>query len=49
LRAVLRAPHYSIDTLKHAIVDGMAVQPERRHFDLDETPDIVRFMNTTGG
>lgn len=49
LRAVLRAPHYSIDTLKHAIVDGMAIKPERHHFDLDETPDIVRFMNTTGG
>ncbi len=49
LRAVLRAPGYSRDKLKQAIVNAMAIKPERHHFDLDETPDIVRFMNTTGG
>jgi len=27
----------------------MATKPERHHFNLDETPDIVRFMNATGG
>ena len=49
LRAVLRAPDYTLDKLKHSIVNAMAIKPERHHFDLDETPDIVRFMNTTGG
>jgi cyclic pyranopterin phosphate synthase len=49
LRAVLRAPHYSLDKLKHCIVDAMAAKPERHHFNLDDTPDIVRFMNATGG
>jgi GTP 3',8-cyclase len=49
LRAVLRAPGYTLDSLKRTIIEGMAIKPERHHFDLDETPDIVRFMNTTGG
>lgn len=49
LRAVLRAPDYSLDALKRSIVDGIASKPERHHFDLDAAPDIVRFMNTTGG
>jgi cyclic pyranopterin phosphate synthase len=49
LRAILRAPGYTLDTLKRGIIDAMAIKPERHHFNLDETPDIVRFMNTTGG
>ena len=49
LRSVLRASDYSLDTLKRTIVSAMAVKPERHHFNLSEAPDIVRFMNTTGG
>jgi GTP 3',8-cyclase len=49
LREVLRAPGYTQTTLKRTIVDAMAIKPERHHFSLDATPDIVRFMNTTGG
>ncbi len=49
LRAVLRSPDYTLDRLKRRIVDAIAIKPERHHFDLDESPDIVRFMNTTGG
>ena len=49
LRAVLRAKDYTLDKLKQCIVDAIAIKPERHHFDLNETPDIVRFMNTTGG
>jgi cyclic pyranopterin phosphate synthase len=49
LRAVLRSGGYSIDLLKRAIVEAMALKPERHHFDLSEAPQIVRFMNTTGG
>jgi cyclic pyranopterin phosphate synthase len=49
LRAVLRASHYTRTTLKQTIIEAMAIKPERHHFDLNETPDIVRFMNTTGG
>jgi cyclic pyranopterin phosphate synthase len=49
LRAVLRAPDYSPEKLKRCIVDAMNAKPERHHFNLHETPDIVRFMNATGG
>jgi cyclic pyranopterin phosphate synthase len=49
LRAVLRSGDYRFDLLKRAIVDAMVIKPERHHFDLSETPQIVRFMNTTGG
>ncbi len=49
LRRVLRSPAYTLDTLKRAIVGAIAIKPERHHFNLEATPDIVRFMNTTGG
>lgn len=49
LRGVLRAPGYTLALLKRIIVEAMAIKPERHHFNLDETPDIVRFMNMTGG
>lgn len=49
LRAILRGPDYSPDKLKWAIVDAMDVKPERHHFDNRGEPEIVRFMNMTGG
>ena len=49
LRAVLRAPGYSRDRLRAAIISAIELKPERHHFDLEAEPDIVRFMNTTGG
>ncbi len=49
LRAVLRAPDYTPQKLRQAIVDAMASKPERHFFDLDDEPQIVRFMNVTGG
>jgi cyclic pyranopterin phosphate synthase len=35
--------------VKTAIVDSMTIKPERHYFDLDNEPQIVRFMNATGG
>lgn len=35
--------------LADAIVQAMAKKPERHFFDLNDTPQIVRFMNATGG
>lgn len=35
--------------LREAIIKSMALKPERHHFDLESQPDIVRFMNSTGG
>lgn len=49
LRAVLRDPHYTLGSLKTAIVEAMALKPERHHFDNNNEPEIVRFMNMTGG
>ena len=49
LRSHLRSDNYNFDSLKRIIVDAMAIKPERHYFDLSEAPQIVRFMNTTGG
>jgi cyclic pyranopterin phosphate synthase len=49
LRALLRDPGVSDGDLRNAIVAAMDLKPEKHHFDLDEQPDIIRFMNTTGG
>ncbi|WP_431688036.1 GTP 3',8-cyclase MoaA [Hahella sp. NBU794] len=46
LREVLRGRP---DQLKLAIVDAMTIKPERHYFNLEEEPQIVRFMNMTGG
>ena len=46
LRAVLReAP----EELTAQIAAAMAIKPEQHHFNQAEQPQIVRFMNTTGG
>ncbi len=49
LRAVLRQPGSSLEALQHAIVAAMALKPEQHHFDNGEEPEILRFMNMTGG
>jgi len=49
LRAVLRAPDFQPTHLKRAIVNAMAIKPERHYFDNSSDPQILRFMNATGG
>lgn len=49
LRAVLRSPGYTSAALEAAITAAMTHKPERHYFALDQEPQIVRFMNTTGG
>ncbi len=49
LRALVRDPSVDDSQLQDAIVRAMDLKPEKHHFNLDEEPDIVRFMNTTGG
>jgi cyclic pyranopterin phosphate synthase len=49
LRAILRAPAYTRDKLKQAIVEALNLKPERHHFYDPEHPQILRFMNATGG
>ena len=49
LREILRSPDYTLETLQWAIVDAMDSKPEQHHFDNKGEPEIVRFMNMTGG
>ncbi|MCG3171516.1 MAG: GTP 3',8-cyclase [Pseudomonadales bacterium] len=49
LRAVLREHPGDRAALIAAIVRAIELKPERHHFDLAAEPQIVRFMNTTGG
>ena len=49
LREILRGDDYSLEKLKWAIVNAMDIKPERHYFDNSDAPQIVRFMNMTGG
>lgn len=49
LRAILRSDGYTFDALKRAIVEAMHIKPERHYFDNQGEPEILRFMNVTGG
>ena len=54
LKTIVRATHANeeakIAELKAEIIHAMDLKPERHHFDLsDDEPQILRFMNTTGG
>ena len=49
LRAVCRSNPGQLEPIKAAIVNAMALKPEKHEFDLNAAPQIVRFMNMTGG
>jgi cyclic pyranopterin phosphate synthase len=49
LRGLLRAHPGDKECLKDAMIAAMDLKPERHEFDHSNTPDIVRFMNMTGG
>ena len=48
LRALLRTG-CSDERIKSTIIDSLSIKPERHVFDRPEEPQIVRFMNATGG
>jgi len=49
LKAILRKHPGNDQMLKDAIVASMDIKPERHYFNHDDEPQIVRFMNATGG
>ncbi len=49
LREVLRAHPGDQALLQQHILESMALKPERHYFELNDQPQIVRFMNMTGG
>jgi GTP 3',8-cyclase len=49
LRELLREPATTQATLANALIAALALKPEQHHFTHSDEPDILRFMNTTGG
>ncbi|MDP6968466.1 MAG: GTP 3',8-cyclase MoaA [Gammaproteobacteria bacterium] len=49
LLPIMRTHPGQIEPLKEAIIAAMPLKPESHHFDLHAEPQILRFMNTTGG
>ncbi len=49
LKAVVRRYPNQIQRLKETIIEAMTIKPERHYFELSDEPEILRFMNTTGG
>lgn len=49
LKTVMREHPQQDQPLIDAIIAALPLKPERHHFNLDESPQIVRFMNMTGG
>lgn len=49
LRAILRSSGNVTAKLEKAIIDSMAIKPEKHEFNFDDEPKILRFMHMTGG
>lgn len=49
LKTILRADKANESALAQAICDAMRIKPEKHRFDLAQQPQILRFMNMTGG
>lgn len=49
LKSVLRRHPNDLEPLKDAILAALPLKPERHHFEQPDAPQIVRFMNATGG
>jgi cyclic pyranopterin phosphate synthase len=49
LRHLMREQGADDETLREAIIAAMQLKPERHHFNLDDEPQILRFMSMTGG
>ena len=49
LRAIIRNHPGDMEILKNTIIEAMGLKPERHYFHDADKPQVVRFMNTTGG
>lgn len=49
LRRVVREYPQDAPRLQETLRSAMEIKPERHYFDLNDAPQIVRFMNMTGG
>ena len=49
LKAIVRRHPKNTEHLKSSIVDAIKIKPEKHQFTLDNKPQILRFMSSTGG
>jgi GTP 3',8-cyclase len=49
LKSVIRESSADATSLESAIIEALALKPQKHHFNLDEAPQILRFMSATGG
>ncbi len=49
LKPLLRNNPGEVEPIKQAILEAITRKPERHYFDLRQAPQLVRFMNMTGG
>ena len=49
LKAPLRDFPHDDQPLIDTLFNALPLKPEKHHFDLNDEPQIVRFMNMTGG
>ncbi|RDL42701.1 GTP 3',8-cyclase MoaA [Marinomonas piezotolerans] len=49
LKSVLRSHPDNVEALQKSIIDSLVLKPEKHHFNLEEEPQILRFMSATGG
>ncbi|MEL0635977.1 MULTISPECIES: GTP 3',8-cyclase MoaA [Marinomonas] len=49
LKPFLRAPLQQSLSLEEGIIEALALKPLKHHFNLEEAPQILRFMSATGG
>ncbi|MNR29524.1 molybdenum cofactor biosynthesis protein A [compost metagenome] len=49
LRAVMRRYPGDVELLQQTIIEAMSLKPEKHEFNLQDKPQILRFMNMTGG
>ena len=49
LRAIIREHPNNMDVLKQRIIESISHKPEKHHFNSGDEPELVRFMNMTGG
>ncbi|MGO2355634.1 MAG: GTP 3',8-cyclase MoaA [Marinomonas foliarum] len=45
----LNSKEHNATALENAIIEALALKPHKHHFNLDEAPQILRFMSATGG
>ncbi|MBM6551347.1 GTP 3',8-cyclase MoaA [Marinomonas ostreistagni] len=49
LKSIMRDNPNDDVLLRQSIIESLALKPEKHHFNLEEEPQILRFMSATGG